>query len=58
MKNFPIWGSLPPSRAKVFCNSGDGVCGGAFSISAAHMAYGANGDVGKAVSFIAQQMGG
>jgi len=49
---YPVWGKLPDSRAKLFCNSGDGVCGGAFSISAAHLSYTSNGDIGKAVEFI------
>jgi len=49
---YPVWGKLPESRAKLFCNSGDGVCGGAFSISAAHLSYTSNGDIGKAVEFI------
>jgi len=49
---YPVWGKLPDARAKLFCNSGDGVCGGAFSISAAHLSYTSNGDIGKAVDFI------
>jgi hypothetical protein len=36
----------------VFCNSGDGVCTGAFAISVAHLSYTTNGDIGKAVSFV------
>jgi Cutinase len=46
------WGKLPEERSKVFCNQGDGVCGGAFSISAAHLSYTSNGDIAKGVSFV------
>lgn len=45
------WGCLPVERTKVFCNSGDGVCTGAFSISAAHLSYTSNGDIGKGAAF-------
>jgi hypothetical protein len=48
------WGCLPESRTRIFCNKGDGVCDGAFSISTAHMSYTSNGDIGKGVSFAAQ----
>jgi len=48
------WGCLPQNRGKIFCSKGDGVCGGAFSISAAHMSYTSNGDIGKGASFAAQ----
>jgi len=50
------WGSLPPERTLVFCNQGDGVCGGAFSISAAHLSYTSNGDIAKGVAFVAKQI--
>jgi hypothetical protein len=45
------WGCLPEERAKIFCNQGDGVCGGAFSISGAHLSYTSNGDINKGVEF-------
>jgi hypothetical protein len=48
------WGSLPKSHTLVFCNSGDGVCGGAFSISAAHLSYTSNGDISKGVEFVSK----
>jgi hypothetical protein len=48
------WGSLPTDRTLVFCNDGDGVCGGAFSISAAHLSYTSNGAIAKGVDFIAK----
>jgi len=48
------WGKLPKEHAMVFCNSGDGVCGGAFSISAAHLSYTSNGDINKGVNFVAK----
>jgi len=56
--NVGIWGCLPEDRTKVFCNKGDGVCGGAFSISAAHMSYTTNGDVGKGATFASQMISG
>jgi hypothetical protein len=40
----------------VFCNQGDGVCGGAFSISAAHLSYTSNGTIQKGVDFVASVM--
>ena len=52
------WGSLPKSHTMVFCNSGDGVCGGAFSISAAHLSYTSNGDINKGIEFVAKIVGG
>jgi hypothetical protein len=48
------WGSLPKERTLIFCNQGDGVCGGAFSISAAHLSYTSNGDIRKGVDFVAK----
>jgi hypothetical protein len=48
------WGCLPEERAKVFCNKGDGVCTGQFSISGAHMSYTSNGDIGKGAAFAAE----
>ncbi|KAK6437236.1 hypothetical protein LTR95_006566 [Oleoguttula sp. CCFEE 5521] len=51
-------GSLPASKVKQFCASGDGVCeNGTFSISAAHLSYTSNGDVTAGAQFIAQQAG-
>lgn len=50
------WGSLPAERTLVFCNQGDGVCGGAFSISAAHLSYTSNGDIAKGVSFVVKTL--
>ena len=50
------WGSLPSDRTLVFCNSGDGVCGGAFSISAAHLSYTSNGDIAKGVAFVSKMV--
>ncbi|KAI5194115.1 cutinase-domain-containing protein [Aureobasidium subglaciale] len=32
--------NIDPGRTKVYCNFGDGVCAGAFIISAAHLSYG------------------
>jgi len=59
LKNYEVlglggWGSLPKSHSLVFCNTGDGVCGGAFSISAAHLSYTSNGDIQKGVDFVAK----
>jgi Cutinase len=48
------WGCLPEDRTKVFCNSGDGVCTGSFSISAAHLSYTTNGDIAKGAAFAVQ----
>jgi len=52
------WGTLPKERALLFCNSGDGVCGGAFSISMAHLSYTSNGDVQKGTDFVSQIVNG
>ncbi|KAF2397744.1 cutinase-domain-containing protein [Trichodelitschia bisporula] len=48
------WGCLPESRSRVFCNKGDGVCTGQFSISAAHLSYTGNGDINKGAAFAAE----
>ncbi|QDS77557.1 hypothetical protein FKW77_001236 [Venturia effusa] len=48
------WGCLPEARTKVFCNTGDGVCGGAFAISMAHLSYTTNGDIAKGAAFALQ----
>jgi len=45
------WGCLPEDRTSVFCNKGDGVCTGQFSISAAHLSYTSNGDIAKGAAF-------
>lgn len=51
-------GSLPSSKVKEFCASGDGVCEtGTFSISAAHLSYTTNGDTKQGAQFIQQQAG-
>jgi hypothetical protein len=42
----------------LFCNSGDGVCGGAFSISMAHLSYTSNGDIQKGTDFVAKIVNG
>jgi cutinase len=52
------WGCLPESRALVNCAKGDGVCTGAFSISAAHMSYTGDGSIAKGVNFAAQIING
>jgi len=52
------WGSLPKERALLFCNTGDGVCGGAFSISVAHLSYTSNGDIQKGTDFVSQIVNG
>jgi len=61
LKNFQqfgpgTWGSLPKERTLVFCNSGDGVCGGAFSISAAHLSYTGNGNIQTGVNFVSKTL--
>lgn len=52
------WGCLPEDRTKVFCNSGDGVCTGSFSISGAHLSYTTNGDIAKGAAFAVQVING
>jgi hypothetical protein len=52
------WGCLPEDRTQVFCNKGDGVCTGAFSISGAHLSYTSNGDIGKGAAFATQIVNG
>jgi hypothetical protein len=54
LKNFGTWGSLPKTRTLINCDPGDGVCGGKFSISEAHMAYLRNGDIQKSADFVAK----
>jgi hypothetical protein len=58
LKNFAFgpgtWGSLPKNRTMIFCNTGDGVCKGAFSISGAHLSYTSNGDIRKGVEFVSR----
>lgn len=58
LKNFAFgpgtWGSLPKNRTMIFCNAGDGVCKGAFSISGAHLSYTSNGDIKKGVEFVSR----
>jgi cutinase len=33
---------LPQEKSRVWCNSGDGVCGGALNVNAGHMSYGSS----------------
>jgi cutinase len=37
---------------KINCNANDQVCNGMFKISAAHLAYGNNGDIPLSVQFL------
>src|ERR1700712_2254137 len=32
--------NFPPEKTKIFCNKGDGVCGGGLNVNAGHMSYG------------------
>ncbi|KAK1083884.1 hypothetical protein LTR33_002980 [Friedmanniomyces endolithicus] len=51
-------GSLPASRVKEFCASGDGVCEtGGFAITAAHLSYTTSSDIPDGASFIVQNAG-
>jgi cutinase len=47
----PVKG-IPRDRVKTFCNAGDGVCGGSFTITASHLSYTMNGDISAAASWI------
>ncbi|KAF2423503.1 cutinase, partial [Tothia fuscella] len=46
------WGCMPEARTQVNCAKGDGVCTGAFSISAAHLSYTGDGSIAKCVNFV------
>ena len=48
--------NIDASRTKVFCATGDAVCQGQFSISAAHLSYGST-DIKPAVAFIQTALG-
>ncbi|KAK0944799.1 hypothetical protein LTR29_003612 [Friedmanniomyces endolithicus] len=51
-------GSLPASRVKEFCASGDGVCETrGFAITAAHLSYTTSSDIPDGASFIVQNAG-
>lgn len=43
----------PGDRVLTFCDPKDGVCGGGLSVTAGHFVYVRNGDIGKAVDFLA-----
>ncbi|KAK1816898.1 hypothetical protein LTR12_008737 [Friedmanniomyces endolithicus] len=50
--------SLPASKVKEFCASGDGVCEtGGFAITAAHLSYTTSSDITDGASFIVQNAG-
>lgn len=45
-------GSVPASKVKSFCASGDGVCEtGTFDVTAAHLSYMTNGDLPLGATF-------
>ncbi|KIW05457.1 uncharacterized protein PV09_03346 [Verruconis gallopava] len=44
--------NIAKANTKVYCNQGDPVCMEMFVITAAHLAYGTNGDIMSAVNFI------
>jgi len=46
----------PKERVKVFCSSGDGVCGGTLAVTAGHFSYMADGSGPKAVAFLTQRI--
>jgi hypothetical protein len=47
---------ISQDKIKTFCNAGDGVCGGAFTITASHLSYTTNGDISKAAAWINAQV--
>jgi cutinase len=49
--------NIAAAKTKVNCAQGDAVCQDMFQISAAHLSYGMNGDVGTSVAFIQQMVG-
>jgi cutinase len=49
--------NIDAAKTKVNCATGDQVCNEMFLISAAHLSYGKNGDVGTSVQFIQKAMG-
>ncbi|KAF1989317.1 carbohydrate esterase family 5 protein [Aulographum hederae CBS 113979] len=58
-KNQQLRGQVPgypADRLKVFCDRGDGVCGGLLLVNMGHFAYFLNGDIGKAVDFLASKI--
>lgn len=49
--------NIDPAKTKINCAQGDQVCQGQFAISAAHLSYGNNGNVGDSVAFIMSMLG-
>jgi cutinase len=45
--------NFPGDRVLTFCDKSDGVCGGGLSVTAGHFVYVRNGDIGKAVEYLA-----
>jgi len=50
--------NYPKDRVKVFCSSGDGVCGGTLAVTAGHFSYMGDGSGPKAVSFLVSKING
>lgn len=49
--------NIDASKTKVYCAQGDAVCYGQFSISAAHLSYGSDGDTTTGAQFIVSALG-
>ncbi|QDS72374.1 hypothetical protein FKW77_008370 [Venturia effusa] len=50
--------NYPKDQVMIFCDQGDGVCGGALRVTSAHMVYIRNGDGPKAVAFLKGKLDG
>jgi hypothetical protein len=46
---------FPQENIKTLCAAGDGVCGGKFQITAAHLSYTAGGSVSDAARWMIQK---
>lgn len=50
--------NYPKGNVKVFCSSGDGVCGGTLAVTAGHFSYMGDGSGPKAVAFLLEKIQG
>jgi len=48
--------NYPKEKVKVFCSSGDGVCGGTLLVTIGHFSYMADGSGPKSIAFLVEQI--